>query len=89
MILEVVMNNTLLAFKNKLCYMNYSGAINPPIFSGWNWVTVMSQQFIRSAFLCYLLTVLVPPIFINNNYLLLLKNNLTNHPNNKKENYEH
>ena len=89
MILEVVMIKTLLANKNKLCYTNYSGAINPPIFNGWNWVTVMSQQFIRSAFLCYLLTVLVPPIFINNNYLLLLKNNLNNHPNNKKENHEH
>lgn len=89
MTLEVVMNNTLLAFKNKLCYTNYSGAINPPIFYGWNWVTVMSQQFIRSAFLCYLLTVLVPPIFINNNYLLLLKNNLNNHFNKEKENYEY
>ena len=89
MTLEVVMNNTLLAFKNKLCYTNYSGAINPPIFYGWNWVTVMSQQFIRSAFLCYLLTVLVPPMFIINNYLLLLKNNLNTHFNKEKENYEY
>ena len=81
----------LLAIKFKVCYSNFifQGVTNPPIFNGWNWVTVMSQQFIRSAFLCYLLTVLVPPIFINNNYLLLLKNNLNNHTNKEKENYEY
>ena len=89
MILEVVMIKTLLANKNKLCYTNYSGAINPPIFNGWNWVTVMSQQFIRSAFLCYLLTVLVPPISIIKNYLLLIKNNINKSQIIKKEKYEH
>jgi len=83
------MNLLAIKFKVWYRYFIFQGATNPPIFNGWNWVTVMSQQFIRSAFLCYLLTVLVPPIFINNNYLLLLKNNLNTHFNKEKENYEY
>jgi len=84
------MINTLLANKNKICYTNYSGAINPPIFDRWNWIVAIPQQFTRSAFLCYLLTVLVPPVlFCNNNYLLLIKNNINKLKITKRRENEH
>jgi len=76
----------LLAIKNDIVYSKFTRAINPLILDKWNWSAVMPQQFNRSAFLCYLLTVLVP-LIINISYLLLIIFNIkTNHKTEKEIN---
>jgi len=76
----------LLAIKNDIVYLKFTRAINPLILGKWNWSAVMPQQFNRSAFLCYLLTVLVP-LIINISYLLLIFFNIkTNHKTEKEIN---
>jgi hypothetical protein len=71
-----------------IMYKKVSGEINPP-FDRWNWSVVIPQQFNRSANPCYLLTVLVPPVFLFiKNYLLLIISIINKLILTKKENYE-
>ncbi len=75
----------LLDNKNNIPYLykEFLGVLIPP-FVKWNWSAVMPQSFIRSAYSCYLLTMLVPLNIKNNIYLHLIRNIIFITINNRK-----